>query len=94
MEHINFTIEDMVKRLFTISKANDVTEKRKTLCFKTGLNLEEFIWDNEKNLRSVLEAERKKGNKKVGLKFVYIPEDNAFRVKLKRKRTLLAFKLN
>ena len=90
----NFNVDDMLKRFSTVSKAIDVIGKVKKLCLRGGLNLTKFIFDNEKILRSMPEADRKKGYKEQHLTFGHISEYMTFKVKWNRKkRTSFQIKL-
>ena len=90
----NFNVDDMLKRISTVSKAIDVIGKVKKLCLRGGLNLTKFIFDNEKILRSMPEADRKKGYKEQHLTFGHISEYMTFKVKWNRKkRTSFQIKL-
>ena len=90
----NFNVDDMLKRFSTVSKAIDVIGKVKELCLRGGLNLTKFIFDNEKILRSMPEADRKKGYKEQHLTFGHISEYMTFKVKWNRKkRTSFQIKL-
>ena len=90
----NFNVDDMLKRISTVSKAIDVIGKVKKLCLRGGLNLTKFIFDNEKILRSMPEADRKKGYKGQHLTFGHISEYMTFKVKWNRKkRTSFQIKL-
>ena len=82
----NFNVDDMLKRFSTVSKAIDVIGKVKELCLRGGLNLTKFIFDNEKILRSMPEADRKKGYKEQHLTFGHISEYMTFKVKWNRKK--------
>ena len=90
----NFNVDDMLKRFSTVSKAIDVIGKVKELCLRGGLNLTKFIFDNEKILRSMPEADRKKGYREQHLTFGHISEYMTFKVKWNRKkRTSFQIKL-
>ena len=90
----NFNVDDMLKRFSTVSKAIDVIGKVKELCLSGGLNLTKFIFDNEKILRSMPEADRKKGYREQHLTFGHISEYMTFKVKWNRKkRTSFQIKL-
>ena len=82
----NFNVDDMLKRFSTVSKAIDVIGKVKELCLRGGLNLTKFIFDNEKILRSMPEADRKKGYREQHLTFGHISEYMTFKVKWNRKK--------
>ena len=88
-----FHVDHMLKRFSTVPKAIDIIGKVKKWCLSGGLNLTKFIFDYDKVMRSILEADRKMDNKEEHLKFGHIAEYKAFRVKWNRKKSTTVFQI-